>query len=739
MKCLFAYNLCGLVRAPGAEIVTYAVVAAALAEHDAVGRFSTWPTPVAMSIIEIGVEYSKGWALGEITDRNGNLIVGNRETYTLTFDASLLEKDEDANESLLRLLQLCQSRGINWVDSLPISRSAPFAYTIDSLDSAARSRFLTYLKDLDEAANALAAYLLEHPALLETTDEEGNRENPADDILADEELDQAGKAQALLEELTSSQLTGAMLEGSGLSATRLIALMRKDFGLSASFSVEEARLVLGVQYEIRSRNLARTDAYVLAEDIDAELISLLNDGDYAGAKITPSSVREYETTYGAHILGYLGKINDSAEKEALGEGYNWNDYVGKDGVEAAFESHLKGTDGTRVVSLNEDGKITGEYYSKEPVPGNTVELTIDLDLQQAAEDALAATITRMTGEDGDETRGGAVAVVQVGTGEVLALASYPTYDLSTFRQSSIYAALYNDPARPFTNRATNGTYVPGSTIKPLTAVAALEKGIITPTQEIYSPSRWVYPNDPTHSGANCAGGNHGLINVTEAITKSCNYFFAEMGYRMGMDTFREYLQAFGLGEHTGIEIGDYAGTLPSNEAGHDQTPWATFGQANQLYSPLQLANYIATLASGGQHCKAHLLKAVKSYDNTEVLAVGDTAPTNVVSMQDSTLEAVKKGMLGYTQPGGSVYNAFRNCVVTAGAKTGTSELGGNQTENGVFVCFAPYDDPEIAVAIVIEHATWGSNLATTGVDILNAYFTADETGSAVTGENQLLP
>lgn len=159
-----------------------------------------------------------------------------------------------------------------------------------------------------------------------------------------------------------------MLEGAGLSATRLIALMRKDFGLSASFSVEEARLVLGVQYEIRSRNLARTDAYVLAEDIDAELISLLNDGDYAGAKITPSSVREYETTYGAHILGYLGKINDSAEKEALGEGYNWNDYVGKDGVEAAFESHLKGTDGTRVVSLNEDGKITGEYYSKEPVP-----------------------------------------------------------------------------------------------------------------------------------------------------------------------------------------------------------------------------------------------------------------------------------------------------------------------------------------------------------------------------------
>lgn len=321
--------------------------------------------------------------------------MSSRSSYNLTFDASLLEKDEDANESLLRLLQLCQSRGINWVDSLPISRSAPFAYTIDSLDSAARSRFLTYLKDLDEAANALAAYLLEHPALLETTDEEGNRENPADDILADEEPGSGRQGQALLEELTSSQLTGAMLEGSGLSATRLIALMRKDFGLSASFSVEEARLVLGVPVrdpQPKSRQNGRLCAgggYRRGADLPAERRRLR-----PGAKITPSSVREYETTYGAHILGYLGKINDSAEKEALGEGYNWNDYVGKDGVEAAFESHLKGTDGTRVVSLNEDGKITGEYYSKEPVPGNTVELTIDLDLQQAAEDALAATITR---------------------------------------------------------------------------------------------------------------------------------------------------------------------------------------------------------------------------------------------------------------------------------------------------------------------------------------------------------
>ena len=680
-------------------------------------------------------------ARGNITDRNGKVLVSSRSSYNLTFDASLLDEDEDANEAILRLLELCQERGINWVDALPITRSAPFAYTLDSLDSTASSRFLTYLKDLDGAAEALGAYLLEHPALLETTDEDGDIENPADDILADADLTDAQKAGQLLDELTASQLTASMLEGAGLSPTRLIALMREDLDVPASFSVAEARLVLGIQYEIRSRNLVRTDAYVLAEDIDTELISLLNDGDYAGARITPSSVREYETTYAAHILGYLGDITaeDDYWNTLAPLGYAMNDKIGRSGVEAAFEEYLRGTDGVRVVSSNEEGKITGEYYSAEPVPGNTVELTIDLDLQQATEDALAATITAMNESDPVESRGGAAVVLDVDTREVLAMASYPTYDLATFRQSSVYAALNADPNHPFTNRATQGRYAPGSTIKPLTAVAALEEGLITPTERIRSPYRWYYPNDPTHSYINCAGGDHGRLNVTQAITRSCNYFFAEMGYELGMDTYLDYLQAFGLGEHTDIEIGDAAGTLPENPEGQDRAPWAAFGQANQAYTPLQIANYIATLVSGGKFCQPHLLKSVKTYDNTEVVTVGETEPERVVSISDSTLQAVKEGMLGYTQPGGSVYNAFRSCVVTAGAKTGTSQLGGDQTENGVFVCFAPYDAPEIAVAIVIEHATWGANVASTGVEILNAYFAADDSGSAVVGENQLLP
>ena len=271
-------------------------------------------------------------------------------------------------------------------------------------------------------------------------------------------------------------------------------------------------------------------------------------------------------------------------------------------------------------------------------------------------------------------------------------------------------------------------------------MAALEEeAISSPTERLRSPYVWYYPNDPTRSRITCAGGDHGRLNISQAITKSCNYFFAEMGYRLGMDAFLEYLDDFGLGRSTGIEIGDKAGILPENPEGQDRAPWAAFGQANQAYTPLQIANYIATLVSGGELLQPHLLKAVKSYDSAEVLAVGEAKELGTVAISPETLEAVKKGMLGYTQPGGSVYNAFRSCVVTAGAKTGTSQLGGDQTENGLFVCFAPYDDPEIAVAIVIEHATWGANAANAGVEILNAYFAADESGSAVTGENQLLP
>ena len=649
---------------------------------------------LAQSIRTITREETVEASRGIITDRSGRELVSSRSSYNLTFDSSLLDEKDDENQAILRLVELCRSQGLSWTDTLPISDSAPFAYTIDTLDATQRSWFAAFLQE---------------------------------------------DLEAISPGTSSDQITALLLENRGLSAHNMVQRLREKYEIPDSFSLNEARAVIGVQYELSVRQLVNTTAYTMVEDIDTSFISLLNDGDYAGAKITNSSVREYMTDAAPHILGTVGTIWREEYLELKEQGYGYNDRIGRTGAEAAFETYLKGKDGRRIVSTNADGKITGQYYEKEPQPGNTVELTIDLPLQQATEAALAATVEKMIADDGDETRGAGATVIRVGTGEVLALASYPDFDLNTYYQD--YSELEKDPGMPFFNRATTGTYPPGSTFKPLTAIAALTENLITPSQKLKTTGHWVYPGD-ANSHANCwlynsTGGSHGKINVSEAITVSCNYFFAEMGYFLGLDTLNEYARAFGLGEKTGIEIGDASGNMAENKVGENQAPWAAFGQSSYLFSPIQLANYTATLVSGGKHCQAHLLKAVKSYDNTHVLATGNTEPLNTVEMTDEALDAVKKGMHDLTTTGSLAYY-FQDCVVDAGAKTGTAQINSETNNNGVFICFAPYDDPEIALSIVIEKGGSGSALASTAVEILNAYFSADDIGTAVIGEHELM-
>ncbi len=672
---------------------------------------------------------------GIITDRNGKPLVSNRSTYDLTFDADLLRPGDDSNEAILRLVQLCQREGMAWSDNLPVSRTAPYRYTVDQLDGQQKKLFLAYLKSLKPCAEALGQYLIRNPDAVsapEPEPEEGEEPVPV------EELSPRKRAELLLERLTPADLSAELLTDAGITPAKLMTEMRSELDIPEDYTLGQARMVLGVQYELSVRKLDNYAAYVLAQDIDTPFISLLSDGNYAGAKVTLSSVREYETTYAAHILGYVGKIGIEDDYPSLKEkGYDYDDLIGKDGAELAFEDYLKGKDGRRMVATNDEGKVTGEYYYTEPEPGNIVELTIDLDFQSQVEGFLEETVTRLNA-DGDEKRGAGAAVVQVGTGEVLALASYPSFDLATFRQPENYAAVSTDPQAPLFNRASVGSYPPGSTLKPFTAMAALLDGKVTIKEKIRDTGSWRYPGDEQNSYANCWKlSGHGNLNVTGAITNSCNYFFAEMGYRLGMEGLRKYLVQFGLGEKTGIEIPETAGLLPENPQGQNQAPWAAFGQSSQLYSPLQLANYIATLVSGGKHCQAHLLKAAKAYDNSEVVAVGNTEPLNEIDISDENLRAVKEGMKGLVE--GTLSPYFSRCVVSAGAKTGTSQVRADTKNHGVFVCFAPYDDPEIAVAIAIERADAGAALASTAVNILNAYFTPAEDTTAVTGENQLLP
>ena len=670
---------------------------------------------------------------GIITDRNGKPLVSNLSTYDLTFDAALLSPEDDSNEAILRLVQLCQEEGVAWSDNLPISRYVPYRYTVDQLDSQQKRRFLTYVKSLRPCGDALAQYLLRHPEAVSTPEPEPEEGAEVPETLTPEE-----RANRLLERLVPGDLTAELLVEAGITPAKLMDLMRGELNIPEDYTLSQARMVLGVQYELSVRKLDNYEAYVLAEDIGTPFISLLSDGNYAGAKVTLSSVREYETTYAAHILGYVGKIGSPEEFDRMKEkGYEYDDLVGKEGAELAFDDYLKGQDGWRMVATNNEGKVTGEFYSTEPEPGNIVELTIDLDFQAQVEGFLEETVTRLNA-DGDEKRGAGAAVVRVGTGEVLSLASYPSFDLSTFRQGENYAAVSSDPQAPLFNRAAVGSYPPGSTLKPFTAMAALLEEKVTLKEKIRDTGIWRYPGDEANSYAKCwKTSGHGNLNVSGAITNSCNYFFAELGFRMGMDTLRERLLQFGLGEKTGIEIPETAGLLPENPQGQNQAPWAAFGQSSQLYSPLQLANYIATLVSGGKHCQAHLLKAAKTYDNSAVVAMGNTEPLNTIDISDENLRAVKEGMKGLVE--GTLSPYFRNCVVSAGAKTGTSQVRADTKNHGVFVCFAPYDDPEIAVAIAIERADAGAALASTAVNILNAYFTPNEDSSTVTGENQLLP
>lgn len=663
---------------------------------------------------------------GIITDRSGRTLVTNQSTYSLTFDASLLKPGENQNDAILRLVTLCRDQGVAWEDNLPLSLDGAAHFTVDTLTDTQKSRFFSYLRDLKPTQELLAAYVRQHPELLKPPKEGETALDPA-----------TAKDTELLKQTNSAALTNSLLLNAGVTPAKLFDWMREDMKLSDNYSDSDARLILGVRYELKLRKLgANNNAYVLAQNVDVAFCSLISDGQFQGAKIIRSSARQYATTYAAHILGTVGRIPDYTD-EWKDRGYLMDDTVGLSGAEAAFEDYLRGTDGKRMISVNSDGKITGEYYSVEPRSGYTVELTVDLKLQQAVEDTLAAKVAQLNQKDHLDSRGAAAAVVKVGTGEILALASCPSYDLSTWRKD--FAELRDDPAKPLTNRAASSAYAPGSTLKPATAVAALESGATTPSETLFDTGYWKYPSTTWNGGTWCwKHSGHGKVNATTAITNSCNYYFAEMGYRMGLDTLNEYYSALGLGEPTGIEIGEKTGRQATNEGGSNQAPWAAYGQADQLYTPLQLANYIATLVSGGQHCPAHLLKSVKSYDNSEIIATGDTTPLNTLNISDSTLQAVKKGMYGYTQPGGMVYSYFKDCIVSAGAKTGTAQLGGGLKNNGVFVAFAPYDDPEIAIALVLEKGDAGAALATTAVDIINAYFDREDTAS-ILPENQLIP
>ena len=652
-------------------------------------------------------------ARGEILDRYGRVLVTNRESYNVSLDTSFMK---DVNTTLTKLLDICRTEGVTWADTLPISSEAPFVFTFDTASSGAISNLYALAESL------------------KWTDTLPDREE-ADSIRA------------------------AAQEGQGVSypsADAFLDKLRTYYEIDPLLPDSEARALMGVRYglTLRSREITY-NAYVFAQDVDMSFIVTVKETDLPGVNIDTTSVREYKTSYAAHLLGRVGLMSpDEWTNTYQALDYPYNASVGKEGVELAFESYLHGTPGKRNIETNDQGKVvsgddnwvvdqaTGTVQA--PDPGDNVILTLDIKLQEAVERALATGIEGLKSED---TQGGAAVVIYVRDGGVLAMASYPTFDLTTYTQN--YNTLLSDPLNPLLNRATRQVYPPGSTFKIVTAIGGLEEGIIEPDTEIRDTGRYLYYDDyrPQCWIYRDSGGRstHGLENVSDAIMDSCNVFFFDVGRRLGISLLEEYTAMFGLGQPTGIELSEATGWMDGPEYTESQgQTWyegntlpAAIGQGNSRFTPLQLANYVATLANGGTHYSAHLLKEVKSNDYSQVVERYEPQVLNQLDIEPENLAAVTEGMLRVTTEG-SAKTYFADLGVQVAAKTGSAQVSSATESNALFVAFAPYEDPEIALAIVVEKGGSGSTLANIAAEILEYYFSAGSGMETVTAENTLL-
>lgn len=686
----------------------------------------------AMSVVKIDNRVTVEGARGELLDRYGRELVTNRAVYRITLNTRLMGDEAERNPNLMELINICRDNGLSWSDSLPISTTAPFTYTTDTP--------LAYELEGGGVAFTRLGRLLNALPLGETV-----------------------KASLNLPDTRDIEAAKDLTEiPAGPTAEELIAALRNYFEIDPAWSDEDARALIGVLYEVNLRTYEiNQQEYIFAQDVDIDVISAIKERGLTGVSVDATTVREYQTSAAAHLLGRVGTIQNWDYYKELG--YNMNDKVGIDGVESAFESYLRGESGTLVQELDTSGRVISEYWytnsktgeTDEPEPGDNVMLTLDLRLQEKVEEILANTIENLDSED---TEGGAVVVESVKDGEILAMASYPTFDLANvYSNSTLYNEVKDNPLRPFTNRATQEFYYPGSTFKPLVAIAALEEGLTTPTEEIEDtgslelPEEEHYPYGDFHPQCwiyRQYGGNHGWENLAEALRDSCNIYFYTLGHRLGIDKIDEYAAAFGLGEPTGIEVPEVKGWVagPATSEALNQTWYggnllnAAIGQDNTQVTPLQLANYIVTLLNGGDHLVPHLLKTVKSSDYAETVYEQEREVRNSLNLDPANVEAVKQGMWAVANdPESTVDQYLSNLAVEVGAKTGSAQVGSAELEaDAIFTLFAPYDDPEIVISIVVEGGASGGNLAQAAGQIVNYYFSAEHTVESVDAENTLL-
>jgi penicillin-binding protein 2 len=456
------------------------------------------------------------------------------------------------------------------------------------------------------------------------------------------------------------------------------------------YSAEDKRKIMGVRYSMTIADFSVSYPFTFAEDISTELMRRVSESSFLldGVTVDVVPFREYtDTSLAVNLIGSVGPIYKEDWDEYKQKGYSYNDKVGKSGIEKWGEEYLRGIDGEITYRLDSKGNIISKEVTKEPVAGKTIMLTLDKVMQRSAQDSLKTVVTKLQSEGGSVTAGAAVAV-RIDSGAVICAANYPSYDSATMNKE--YNKLASDPAKPLTNRAFQGVYPIGSTIKPIVAIAALENSHLAHGETIFCAQTYRYFSDYQPRCMHY----HKTMDLKSALSKSCNYFFFELGKRLGAITLTDYFKQFGLGTKTGVEVDDAAGIImepKSNGLGGD-TLQISIGQMN-AFTPLQLANYTATLANGGTHYKASLISQVVSYDMSEVYEKNVAETVNSVSMRDENLNAVKEGMLSVTEDG-TGRAALGDYPIKVGGKTGTSQVQG-KVDHSVFVALAPFEIPKL--------------------------------------------
>ena len=624
-------------------------------------------------------------ARGDIVDRYGRTLATTRLAFNVTLNKSFL-KDENLNSTILSLIEILNASGESWQDSTPMEKTAPYTFLADAEGSTTNQTAVEKLKK----NLGLNVYATEQNVLDKMTERYQLQEVPEE--------------------------------------------MRRTVG--------------GIRYEMELREYGYSNPFIFATDVSIKTVSVVKEHsmDMPGVSIVEESTRSYpDGTLLPHVLGMVGPIYKEEYQELKSKGYKMSDFVGKSGLEKAMESELKGTDGLMQIQRSSTGEVISQSVVQEPVPGNTVVLTIDKYIQEAAQTSLENMIhnlqTTRAAKDGKEADAGAVVVIDVKTGGILAMATYPSYDLNLYNQNySIYAS---DPQNPLFNRAIQGTYRPGSTFKCAVATAALMSGEINASSTVTCNHVYTYWAD-TGFTPKCTG-THGTINVVTAIQKSCNIFFYDVGRRIGIDAFNKVAAQYGLGEATGIEIPEQLGALTSKErteaAGgqwqEGNVVQAAIGQMDTAVTPLQLAIYASTIANRGTRYSAHLVQAVRSYDYLKTISETQSTVLDKIDAAPWVFETVEKGMVAAS---GEVNAAtiLGNYPITIATKTGTAQVPGD-LYNGIIIGYGPVGDPEIAVAAVVEKGSNGYRLAQIVKDVFDAYYFSENEGLTVQPGNTLLP